>query len=95
MKLITWNIQWGCGMDGRVDFDRIVATARSLADFDVLCLQEVADGFTDLAGSAGENQFHEIACRLPGYTAVEGVGLFWHLIDLVWIYLFPLLYLVS
>lgn len=29
------------------------------------------------------------------YTAVEGVGLFWHLIDLVWIYLFPLLYLVS
>lgn len=74
MKLITWNIQWGCGMDGRVDFDRIVATARSLADFDVLCLQEVADGFTDLAGSAGENQFHEIACRLPGYTAVEGVN---------------------
>lgn len=28
------------------------------------------------------------------FTAVEGVGLFWHLIDLVWIYLFPLLYLV-
>ncbi len=29
------------------------------------------------------------------YTPVEGVGLFWHLVDLVWIYLFPLLYLVS
>lgn len=29
------------------------------------------------------------------YTAVEGVGLFWHLVDLIWIYLFPLLYLVS
>lgn len=29
------------------------------------------------------------------YTALEGVGLFWHLVDLVWIYLFPLLYLVS
>lgn len=29
------------------------------------------------------------------YTFVEGTGLFWHLIDLVWIYLFPLLYLVS
>lgn len=29
------------------------------------------------------------------YTAVEGAGLFWHLIDLVWIYLFPLLYLVN
>lgn len=29
------------------------------------------------------------------YTFLEGTGLFWHLIDLVWIYLFPLLYLVS
>lgn len=28
------------------------------------------------------------------YTAVEGVGLFWHLVDLIWIYLFPLLYLM-
>lgn len=29
------------------------------------------------------------------YTAVEGVGLFWHIVDLIWIYLFPLLYLVT
>ena len=28
------------------------------------------------------------------YTFVEGSALFWHLVDLVWIYLFPLLYLV-
>lgn len=29
------------------------------------------------------------------YTPVEGVGLFWHLVDLIWIFLFPLLYLVE
>ena len=29
------------------------------------------------------------------WTGVEGVGIFWHLVDLVWIYLFPLLYLVE
>ena len=29
------------------------------------------------------------------YTAVEGTGLFWHLVDLIWIYLFPLLYLIG
>jgi cytochrome c oxidase subunit 3 len=29
------------------------------------------------------------------YTPIENVGLFWHLVDLVWIYLFPLLYLVG
>ena len=29
------------------------------------------------------------------YTAVEGVGLFWHLVDLIWIYLFPVFYLLK
>ncbi|MCS6885959.1 MAG: cytochrome c oxidase subunit 3 family protein [Acidobacteriota bacterium] len=28
------------------------------------------------------------------YTPVENVGLYWHLVDLIWIYLFPLLYLL-
>ena len=32
----------------------------------------------------------------PNYfTPVEMTGLYWHFVDLVWIYLFPLLYLVS
>lgn len=31
----------------------------------------------------------------PGYfTPVDLVGLYWHLVDLIWIYLFPLLYLI-
>jgi cytochrome c oxidase subunit 3 len=29
------------------------------------------------------------------YTPVDFVGLYWHLVDLIWIFLFPLLYLVS
>ena len=29
------------------------------------------------------------------FTPVEMTGLYWHFVDLVWIYLFPLLYLVS
>lgn len=29
------------------------------------------------------------------YAAVENTGLYWHLVDLVWIFLFPLLYLVK
>jgi endonuclease/exonuclease/phosphatase family metal-dependent hydrolase len=44
MKLITWNIQWCRGCDGLVDPVRIIHTVRQLADFDVLCLQEVSDG---------------------------------------------------
>ena len=29
------------------------------------------------------------------FSPVEYVGLYWHLVDLVWIFLFPLLYLVK
>ena len=29
------------------------------------------------------------------YTPVENGGLYWHFVDVVWIYLFPLLYLID
>jgi endonuclease/exonuclease/phosphatase family metal-dependent hydrolase len=74
MKIVTWNIQWCRGCDGRVDPGRIVAHARALADFDVLCLQEVAANFDTLPGSSGENQFEVLGSLLPGYTAVAGVA---------------------
>ena len=76
MKLITWNVQWCRGVDQKVDPSRIVEEARRLADFDVLCLQEIADNFADprLAGSSGENQFARLAELLPGFEAVEGIA---------------------
>jgi endonuclease/exonuclease/phosphatase family metal-dependent hydrolase len=76
MKLITWNVQWCRGVDTRVDPARIVAEVRRLGDFDVLCLQEIADNFRDprLPGSAGEDQFSVLAALLPGYEAVAGVA---------------------
>jgi cytochrome c oxidase subunit 3 len=39
---------------------------------------------------AGKGRFSE-----SYYTPVEISGLYWHFVDLVWIYLFPLLYLVG
>lgn len=29
------------------------------------------------------------------FVALENAGLYWHLVDLIWIYLFPLLYLIT
>ncbi len=74
MKLITWNIQWCRGCDGRVDPSRIARVAREMADFDVLCLQEVARNYPDLAGSSGEDQFETLGALLPEYSLVEGVA---------------------
>jgi endonuclease/exonuclease/phosphatase family metal-dependent hydrolase len=75
MKLITWNIQWGLGIDGRVDLARIVRVAREMADFDVICMQEVADNFPGLDGNDDRDQFAELAKLLPGYQRIEGYGL--------------------
>lgn len=74
MKLVTWNIQWGRGLDGRVDLARIVATARALADFDVLCVQEVADNYPDLPGNDDRDQFAALGALLPGYARIQGYG---------------------
>ncbi|MGE5320074.1 MAG: endonuclease/exonuclease/phosphatase family protein [Hyphomicrobiaceae bacterium] len=74
MKLLSWNIQWGRGMDGRVDLPRIVRTLRQLGDFDVICLQEVAVNFPGLPGSRGEDAVAEIGNLLPGYTAIYGAA---------------------
>jgi endonuclease/exonuclease/phosphatase family metal-dependent hydrolase len=74
MRLVTWNIQWCLGCDERVDPQRIVADARAFADFDVLCLQEVAANFPALKGSGGEDQFALLAAALPGFTRITGVA---------------------
>lgn len=70
MRILSWNIQWGRGLDGRVDLARIAATIRSHGDFDVLCLQEVAVNFPGLPGSAGEDQPALLAAAFPAHQAV-------------------------
>ena len=74
MKLLTWNIQWGRGVDGRVDLQRIERTVREHGDFDVLCFQEVADNYPELGGNDDGDQFAALAALFPGYTAVAGVA---------------------
>ncbi|MCW5643208.1 MAG: endonuclease/exonuclease/phosphatase family protein [Rhodoferax sp.] len=74
MKLITWNVQWFCGLDDRVDVERVVAHARSMADFDVLCLQEVAVNYPQLTGDAGFDQVARLRELLPEYEIVFGAA---------------------
>lgn len=72
MKIVTWNIQWGLGLDGVVDPARLVRHARALGDFDILCLQEVSDNFPNLKGNDGADQFAALADLLPGFTPIAG-----------------------
>jgi endonuclease/exonuclease/phosphatase family metal-dependent hydrolase len=67
VRLVTWNVQWCRGIDGIVDPARIAREARRIADPDVLCLQEINVGFSDLPGSRGENQVEALRRELAGY----------------------------
>ncbi len=73
MKLITWNTQWCCGTDGNINPERIVADARAMADFDVLCLQEISSGFDSLAGQPAD-QPAQLQALLPGYRVFFGAA---------------------
>lgn len=73
MRLVSWNVQWCRGLDGAVDPARIARELR-LADPDVVCLQEIASGFDDLPGSAGEDQPVALWRELPDYEPVVGWG---------------------
>ena len=74
MQLVTWNTQWCCGLDGVVSPQRIVEHARALADFDVLCLQEIAVHYPALAGNAGHDQVALLRDLLPGYQVFFGAA---------------------
>ncbi|SDC07675.1 Metal-dependent hydrolase, endonuclease/exonuclease/phosphatase family [Cupriavidus sp. YR651] len=74
MELISWNIQWGRGADGKVDLARTIDTLRSMADADVLCLQEVTRGFTDMPGNPNRDQIAELTALLPGYRVLFAPG---------------------
>ncbi|MEZ0309734.1 MAG: endonuclease/exonuclease/phosphatase family protein [Ramlibacter sp.] len=72
MKLVTWNTQWCCGNDGIVSPQRIVDGARALADFDVLCLQEISVNYPGLLGNPGHDQPAILRDLLPGFEVFFG-----------------------
>jgi endonuclease/exonuclease/phosphatase family metal-dependent hydrolase len=65
VRLISWNIQWCRGMDGRVDPARIARDALALQP-DVCCFQEVAVNFPDL--EAPGDQPALLGRHMPGYS---------------------------
>ncbi len=74
IKLITWNIRWGRGIDNVVDLNRTMTHLSQFSDFDILCLQEVASGYSDpdLKYANGSNQFEFLEKKLKNFVPVNG-----------------------
>jgi endonuclease/exonuclease/phosphatase family metal-dependent hydrolase len=67
MKIVTYNVQWFKGIDGVVDIARVINVAREMADFDAICMQEVAVNYTALTGTRQANQPEIVRQLLPGF----------------------------
>lgn len=72
--VLSWNIQAGRGVDGRVDLARIARVVRDMGAPPVVCLQEVARHFPGADGS-GQDQPAVLADHLPGYRPVFAAAL--------------------
>lgn len=70
MRVVSWNIHWGCGKDGRIRIHAIIEVLRKLNP-DVVCLQEVAANHPELEGSATSNQFKQLAGAFGGYRSID------------------------
>jgi endonuclease/exonuclease/phosphatase family metal-dependent hydrolase len=69
MRVVSWNIHWGCGKDGRIRIHAIIDVLRKLNP-DVICLQEVASNQPELEGGVSSNQFRQLTGAFGGYHAV-------------------------
>jgi endonuclease/exonuclease/phosphatase family metal-dependent hydrolase len=70
MRVVSWNIHWGCGKDGRIRIHAVIDVLRKLNP-DVICLQEVAGNHPELEGSATASQFKQLAGAFGGYHMIE------------------------
>ena len=63
--LVSWNIQYGKGVDGRIDLGRIAQTVHKDELPDVLCLQEVSRNYPST--DEGADQVKELENFFPDY----------------------------
>ena len=72
------------------DGDRFAANSIKMADVPFMSRLIGLGIMTVIAVMAWRRQFDA-----DYYTPVEVAGLYWHFVDIVWIFLFPLLYLIG
>ena len=70
LTLVSWNIQYGKGVDGRIDLRRIAETVHKDGLPDVLCFQEVSRNYPSI--DKGADQVRELEIFFPDYEPFFG-----------------------
>ena len=70
LTLVSWNIQYGKGVDGRIDLRRIAEIVYKDGLPDVLCFQEVSRNYP--SNDEGADQVRELEILFPDYEPFFG-----------------------
>ena len=74
-SILTWNIQCGLGVDGRVDLARGAEVIKKMGGADIICLQEVSRFDSELDGGKGVDQVLVLSNLFPDHYSVFGPAL--------------------
>jgi endonuclease/exonuclease/phosphatase family metal-dependent hydrolase len=72
LTIVSWNIQYGKGVDGRIDLHRIADVVEQDGLPDVLCLQEISRNDPETAN--GSDQLSEMQKLFPNYEIFYGAS---------------------
>ena len=77
MRILSWNVQYGKSSDGSADFSHILQHIKSLGDFDVICLQELARNMAEYCRPDQSDHFLMTQQFFKEHQAVWGSGFSW------------------
>ncbi len=77
MRILSWNVQYGRSADNHFNFNRTLDYIKSLGEFDIICLQEIARNMADYCLPGQEDQLKLAQQSFPDYRSVWGAGFSW------------------
>ena len=77
MRILSWNVQYGKSSDGNADFSRTLQYIKSLGDFDVICLQELARNMDEYCMPDQSDHLLMIQQFFKAHKVVWGTGFSW------------------
>ncbi len=77
MRILSWNVQYGKASDGSSDFSRTLQYIKSLGDFDVICLQELARNMSEYCKPDQTDHLQMARQFFKEHISVWGSGFSW------------------
>lgn len=77
MRILSWNVQHGKSSDGSSDFSRTLQYIKSLGDFDVICLQELARNMPEYCKADQSDHLLMTQQFFKEHNVVWGTGFSW------------------